>query len=1522
MLCPSPTCRHVNPDDARFCQACGSALGSRGVSSGGGSSRGASSRGASSRGGGSAPGDVDVTRVSSSSRLAAQGSGAASELYEVLGELGKGGMGVVYRVRNRRLGREQALKRVRCDDDELERRFLRETQALMNLEHDNIVAILDWGRDVEGPWYVMPLHAAGTLDEKIARDGALSDRDLFDLARGLARGLERAHAQGVLHRDVKPSNVLMSDGGQPKLADFGLARLEEGHADPALAGLSMTGVGMGTRLYAAPEQLDGRGADQRSDIYGLGVTLYVAATGSPPSPMREQSIPSRWRPLILRCVSLDPDQRFQDAAELLVAIEAVGLAATPVPAAPSADAVRDPLACGSCGGANVLEDRFCRTCGKSLVAGCPRCGAEYRVGAAHCGSCGLSVEAWDRARRLLDEAEQQAELGAVDAARKAAQQALEAAPGERRGRDLLARLDDRLARADRFRGQARTADEDGDLEFGLAQWQRVAELLPLDGEARERIGRQATLLRNREVREAVAAVSAALGAGAIEDGWADVAVLREPAQRAPKLAKLVERADAARRQRLRAAGSEARTALKTGLLGNAARAVEILAALDAPADLLGPLRDELLELRDGTVRALDRQRRIRQIAIGAALLLVCAVVVTLVVRSTSARAAVDELRRTLAAADLGAAREALSGVAEERSEHAAAERVLQVAERRGDAGAADLAAAITALRTVVGPRSELGRALETELLRRLGMQGDALIVGGSLALQLDGVAALRWTGGERLAATAGGFAIGPFVGEQQGAVPMPASLELAGGTSIDLELPLRVRAAHATLAPVAGACAETVGRGGRFELVARLDNFRHDEAFRVRCALDGPGADTIAFEPQSVGPHDGRELRFAALAPRAGRLHWRIDAGDESGLNELSCAGELVVTERDDPTVAIVAPVIADPDGPAVKVPRRFELAGRVGGHDRWADFATVRVVVGADQASARELRVDPRDGSFRTELSVPEDGERREVAIWFANSVRASARVFARQGVGWEAPAELFVPRERGDCPVTVTVDDGLATLDAELADGRSLAAERGVGRGEALVTLDLAPLRDVDGTIAPGLSGVDVILRARDGSGAEDTRQLRLQFDDDTPRVARFTRAVRRDGDLRTVLELSEPLRTLRLTVDGRSVDLAAENVSDAEWSETLRVPLRPEARRQRVGVEAIDRAGRTLGWAEDVEIYDVVDALGGSTPKLARFTADGDAIWAVVEDRVLRWEAGSGGATQQIAAALAVHELVCDGAGGAVVRLADGGLRRLRPGAEPEEFGQVDSEGPRLAVGRDGRVFTVKARLVSAFRGTDLRSTQPTRTLPPGNFEPGFGDTWAFTGAVRGVLRPFFAVVESRATKIIADRQLFAMFAAGRADGGTAEDWTVKSLHAPSGLLDGGDRSTASAARFADGSGVAVLAIGFSDGTVLARELFVTDGEPPAPLASQGTLRILAEGSDASTSAPVTALACRGRLVAAGDAAGVVRLLEFDGAGAMRVVRSYAPGGGEVLALALTERGGFRCALADGTIRSIDE
>jgi predicted Ser/Thr protein kinase len=260
--------------------------------------------------------------------------------YELEELVGSGGMSSVFRARDRMLERNVALKILHAhyseDDDTIER-FRREARAVAQLSHPNIVTVIDRGEE-DGRQFIVFEYVEGlTLKEVVAERGPLPVRDAVDLAIGVARGLAFAHAHGLVHRDVKPQNVLLNGDGKPKVTDFGIARSLD------VQGVTQTGTVLGTSHYIAPEQASGQPVDAQSDVYSLGAVLYELLTADPPfdgenfvavalkhvhqpAPSvldRRPDVPLRLADAVDRALAKRPDDRFPTMDAFAAELEAV-----------------------------------------------------------------------------------------------------------------------------------------------------------------------------------------------------------------------------------------------------------------------------------------------------------------------------------------------------------------------------------------------------------------------------------------------------------------------------------------------------------------------------------------------------------------------------------------------------------------------------------------------------------------------------------------------------------------------------------------------------------------------------------------------------------------------------------------------------------------------------------------------------------------------------------------------------------------------------------------------------------------------------------------------------------------------------------------------------------------------------------------------------------------------------------------------------------------------------------------------
>src|ERR1700688_3497374 len=257
-----------------------------------------------------------------------------SNRYELTHLIARGGMAQVYRARDRQLDRPVALKVLFPElsvDRAFVERFRREAQAAANLSHPNIVPVFDWGEDSGSYFIVMEFVDGRALSSILRTAGPLHPDRAAEIAADVAGALAYAHRHGVVHRDVKPGNVLITEEGTIKVTDFGIAR-----AVNTEESLTQTGAVMGTATYFSPEQAEGMGVDSRSDIYSLGVVLFEMVTGRPPfmgdTPVAVASkhvrdhppaprevnpgVPPDLEAIILKCLAKSPDHRYATAEEL------------------------------------------------------------------------------------------------------------------------------------------------------------------------------------------------------------------------------------------------------------------------------------------------------------------------------------------------------------------------------------------------------------------------------------------------------------------------------------------------------------------------------------------------------------------------------------------------------------------------------------------------------------------------------------------------------------------------------------------------------------------------------------------------------------------------------------------------------------------------------------------------------------------------------------------------------------------------------------------------------------------------------------------------------------------------------------------------------------------------------------------------------------------------------------------------------------------------------------------------------
>ena len=285
----------------------------------------------------------------------ARASGSRLGRFVVRGELGRGGMGIVYRADDEQLGRHVALKVLRDrkrSDPQRRARFLREARSAAALVHPRVATVYEIG-ETDGELYIaMELVSGESLRERLTRSGALPLNEALPIARGIARALAAAHAKGIVHRDLKPENVMLDAEGVPKVLDFGLAKFDELATPPrevlerqsTPAVLTEEGHVLGTPAYMSPEQAQGRAVDVRSDVFSFGIVLFEMLAGERPfkgesgmgmaiAIARDQPIDlARLKPglpvwavtLVATCLTKAPADRYASGRELCEALEGAG----------------------------------------------------------------------------------------------------------------------------------------------------------------------------------------------------------------------------------------------------------------------------------------------------------------------------------------------------------------------------------------------------------------------------------------------------------------------------------------------------------------------------------------------------------------------------------------------------------------------------------------------------------------------------------------------------------------------------------------------------------------------------------------------------------------------------------------------------------------------------------------------------------------------------------------------------------------------------------------------------------------------------------------------------------------------------------------------------------------------------------------------------------------------------------------------------------------------------------------------
>ncbi len=258
--------------------------------------------------------------------------------YEIVEKIGTGGFGVVYKALDPFIKRHVAIKTCSAGDRETRERFLREAEICGNLQHRNIVTVYEFGFEADTPYLVQEYLSGEDLDKKIKRRDFLPMPERILWLMQIARGLEFAHARGIVHRDIKPANVRILEDGTAKILDFGIAKLAQQQST-----LTQAGITLGTAAYLAPEQIRAEPVDARTDVYSFGVLAYELLAFERPFQSKEipslfykilnetatpverlvPETPPELAAIIKRCLAKDPGQRFAPTGELVAALERI-----------------------------------------------------------------------------------------------------------------------------------------------------------------------------------------------------------------------------------------------------------------------------------------------------------------------------------------------------------------------------------------------------------------------------------------------------------------------------------------------------------------------------------------------------------------------------------------------------------------------------------------------------------------------------------------------------------------------------------------------------------------------------------------------------------------------------------------------------------------------------------------------------------------------------------------------------------------------------------------------------------------------------------------------------------------------------------------------------------------------------------------------------------------------------------------------------------------------------------------------
>lgn len=621
--------------------------------------------------------------------------------YRLIKKLGEGGYGAVYEAKDVNLERRVAIKvmlQSRAASREYVAKFLREARTAAQLTHPNVVSVhgVGYDRDHNLHFLAMEYVQGVTIHDVLQQSGPMSAEKAIDFIVQSCRGLHAAHQRNIIHRDIKPGNLMVTPAGVIKITDFGLAKVY----DEAAAASTV----IGTPYFMPPEQFEGKAKDGRTDIYALGITFYYmltmqrphtgagpaqillsVMTKEPPSILEHRpDLPEGLWPIVRRMIARDLDKRYSSCAQ--IASDLLRLTGGEVEE-------EEQIYCPGCGAGNSVDADTCASCNESLQEHCPVCNEVDAAGTKFCGGCGANIPLERAVLAFADEARALIAEGSIDRAREKLQQALERSPQNLAVATLVQELETRRELRDQHRDAVRDLLAQGRPQDALDRWNIARNEFPGSSEIADLESDVQSALTARDAGgspadDAAAAAQALEDEGRIREAlvaWRGVLVLSPTSDVASK-------GEARTRDRVAQADDLAAAAIAAQGLGDPDTA---FAKLREAAELLP--KDPVIEgrLREATriVRELDTEIAAAAEAVAAGAAGDPAERLRILVsRHRGSHRLADALAKTESAsrkANEGAYRERLEKALQRAKSHEEAHRLREAAACFRDAAAVD-----------------------------------------------------------------------------------------------------------------------------------------------------------------------------------------------------------------------------------------------------------------------------------------------------------------------------------------------------------------------------------------------------------------------------------------------------------------------------------------------------------------------------------------------------------------------------------------------------------------------------------------------------------------------------------------------------------------------------------------------------------------------------------------------------------------------------------------------------------------